>query len=198
MTGPRVNPGEGPRARGKGTFMQSMIWTPEQCDAFRKHVAAGLSFSEAAQALNAEFGTAHTRSAIIGRARRMKLPVRARPQRGPQLRRPKQERGHVSAAGSGQARPAPVPAAAPLRRSEPVKLRCVGIQPRLVPLEALGKGDCRYPYGGDKEGEAITFCGHPRFEGSSYCAPHFHLTRGPRIEPDRPTGPFVLRLVEAA
>jgi GcrA cell cycle regulator len=178
--------------------MQSISWTPEQCDALRKYIAAGLSFSEAAQALNAEFGTAHTRSAIIGRARRMKLAVRARPQRGPQLRLAKQKRADALAARPGTARPAPALTAPPLQRSEPVKLRCVGIQPRLVPLEALGKGDCRYPYGGDKDGEAISFCGHPRFQGSSYCAPHFHLTRGPRIEPERPTGPFVLRLVEAA
>jgi GcrA cell cycle regulator len=74
-----------------------------------------------------------------------------------------------------------------------VKLRCVGVQPRLVCLVELGN-----PYGGDKEGEAITFCGHPLFGSSSYCAPHFHLTRGPAVESGRPAGPFVLRLVEAA
>jgi hypothetical protein len=82
--------------------------------------------------------------------------------------------------------------------SEPVKLRCVGVRPRLVSFDELADDDCRYPYGGDREGEPIAFCGHPRFRGSSYCAPHFHLTRGPRIEADRPAGPFVLRLVEAA
>jgi GcrA cell cycle regulator len=81
---------------------------------------------------------------------------------------------------------------------EPAKLRCVGIRPRLVSLAKLENGDCRYPYGGDKDGEAITFCGHPRFRGSSYCAPHFHLTRAPALDAERPAGPFVLRLVEAA
>ena len=68
----------------------------------------------------------------------------------------------------------------------------------LLSFAELAEGDCRYPYGGDKDGEAITFCGHPRFRGTSYCAPHFHLTRGPRIEAERPAGPFTLRLVEAA
>lgn len=178
--------------------MQSVSWTPEQSEALRKHVAAGLSFSEAAQALNAEFGTAHTRSAIIGRAKRMNLAVRARPQRAPRFRLPKPQPREALAVRPRETGSVSILAAPPLQRSEPVQLRCVGIQPRLVPFEALGNGDCRYPYGGDKEGEAITFCGHPRFQGSSYCAPHFHLTRGPRIEPERPTGPFVLRLVEAA
>jgi GcrA cell cycle regulator len=31
----------------------------------------------------------------------------------------------------------------------------------------------------DEENEAITFCGHPRRPGSSYCGPHFHLSRDP-------------------
>ena len=82
--------------------------------------------------------------------------------------------------------------------AEPVKLRCVGVRPRLVSLIDLEDGACRYPYGGDKDGEAITFCGHPRFRTSPYCAPHFHLTRGPAVEAERAAGPVVLRLVRAA
>ena len=52
----------------------------------------------------------------------------------------------------------------------------------LIELEA---GDCRYPYGGEEEGEAITFCGHPRRKGSSYCTPHFHLARNPDSPAER-------------
>ena len=51
---------------------------------------------------------------------------------------------------------------------------------------------------GDKENEPIAFCGHPRLPGSSYCAPHFHLTRGPGTEAERAAAPVVLRLVQAA
>jgi GcrA cell cycle regulator len=92
-----------------------------------------------------------------------------------------------------------MPAAASVAvHPEPPKLRCVGVSPRLVSLVDLEAGECRYPYGGDKDGEAITFCGHPCFRNSVYCAPHFHLTRGPAIEPERPAGPFKLRLVDAA
>jgi GcrA cell cycle regulator len=85
-----------------------------------------------------------------------------------------------------------------LERTEAVTLRCVGITPRLLSLVELEPGDCRYPYGGDKDGEAITFCGHPRVGGSSYCAPHFHLTRGIGTQSERAAGPVLLRLVEAA
>jgi GcrA cell cycle regulator len=83
-------------------------------------------------------------------------------------------------------------------RTETVKLRCVEIDPRHLSLVELERGDCRYPYGGDEEGEAITFCGHPRREGSSYCAPHFYLTRGPGTASERAAGSISLRLVEVA
>lgn len=178
--------------------MQLMTWTPEHCAALRDHIAAGLSFSRATCALNAKFGTAYTRSAVIGRARRMKLVVAARPGRGVEPRRPNPKQAEARSRKSPGGSAASAGTVTPVRqRSEPLELRCVGIRPRLVSLAELADADCRYPYGGDKEGEAITFCGHPRFRGSSYCAPHFHLTRGPRIN-ERPVGPFVLRLVEAA
>jgi GcrA cell cycle regulator len=178
--------------------MQSWSWAPQHCDALKEFVAAGLSFSEAATALNAKFGTAYTRSAVIGRAKRMKLVIRTRPGAAAKFRPPKsgpvaRKRSECVSAEGTPIRPPPAE-----RRTEPPKLRCVGIQPRLLTFAELADGDCRYPYGGDKDGEAIAFCGHPRFRGTSYCAPHFHLTRGPRIEPERPAGPFTLRLVEAA
>lgn len=178
--------------------MQMTSWTPEHCAALRDHIAAGLSFSRAARALNAKFGTAYTRSAVIGRARRMKLVVAARPGSGAEPRPPKLKQAEARSRKSPRGSTAAAGTVTPVRqRSEPLKLRCVGIRPRLVSLAELADADCRYPYGGDKEGEAIAFCGHPRFRGSSYCAPHFHLTRGPRMD-ERPVGPFALRLVEAA
>ncbi len=83
-----------------------------------------------------------------------------------------------------------------LERSEMPQLRSVDIAPRHLALVDLEPGDCRYPYGGDGEGEAITFCGHPRREGSSYCTPHFQLTRNPDLPPERPAGTVLLRLVK--
>jgi len=177
--------------------MQILSWAPEHTSALREFIARGMSFAAAADALNARFGTAYSRNAAIGRARRIGLAVPVRCEDRPPLvpRAPKPPKAAATKPREFFGEAAPPRAA---ERAEPVKLRCVGIQPRLVSLVELAKDDCRYPYGGDKEGEAITFCGHPCFGASSYCAPHFHLTRGPAVETGRPAGPFVLRLVEAA
>jgi GcrA cell cycle regulator len=85
-----------------------------------------------------------------------------------------------------------------LESVEPVNLRCVEIIHAVFHCWISNPGDCRYPYGGDEEGEAITFCGHPRRQGTSYCAAHFYLTRGPGAAPERPGATVSLRLVEAA
>jgi GcrA cell cycle regulator len=90
-------------------------------------------------------------------------------------------------------RPMPV-----FERTETTELRCVEIEPRRLSLVELESGDCRYPYGGDEEGEAITFCGHPQRAASSYCTAHFHLTRGPGTATERAAVTVALRLVQAA
>jgi GcrA cell cycle regulator len=176
--------------------MQSTDWPPEHSEALREYHAKGMSYLKIAQAINAKFGTGYSRNAMIGRGKRMGLagpdrrdewgkptPKAARPR--PHQRRERQP--------SETWRPMPN-----LAHVETVKLRCVEIEPRHLALLDLAPGDCRYPYGGDKDGEAITFCGHPRRRGSSYCAPHFHLTRGPATASERAAGSVPLRLVEAA
>jgi GcrA cell cycle regulator len=177
------------------------FWAEEHSRALREYLETGLTYSEIADALNARFNTAFTRNAAIGRARRMGLsgeePApraggRPRPKPQPSAAQLKKLRARFLA----QSRP---PAESFGRATMP-KLRCVEIAPRQLSLLELEEADCRYPYGGEEEGEPITFCGHPRREGSSYCVPHFHLTSGPDIETER-TGTgrkTALRLVEAA
>jgi GcrA cell cycle regulator len=175
-------------------------WPAQHCKALREHHARGLSYSAIAAAINAKFKTAYSRNATIGRAKRMGIGVSDGPkivpkhvpakplrpkEQAPQLRRGPQVRA------SDIMRPLPVFAPVDMP-----KLRCVETDPRHLSLCELEPGDCRYPYGGDKDGEAITFCGHPRREGSSYCAPHFHLTRGPGVLYRQPKGKAALRLVE--
>jgi GcrA cell cycle regulator len=170
-------------------------WPPEHCSALRDCLAKGLSFSEAADAINGRFGAAYSRNATIGRAKRMglKAPVRPKsPPRVPQQARP--PRPCRSREGAAEPKPE-TPASDRPRR---VELRCVQIMPRHLSVTELEVGDCRYPYGGDAEGEAITFCGHPQREGSSYCLGHFNLTRGPGTASGRPVIPVALRLVAAA
>ena len=169
-------------------------WPPEHCDALRECLAKGLSFAEAANAINARFHAGYSRNATLGRAKRMGLAALDRPKRlprVPQKLHPTQLRKVREPAT--ESRPSTPISERPAR----VKLRCVQIIPLHLPLIDLEAGDCRYPYGGDED-EAITFCGHPQREGSSYCLGHFHLTRGPGTASERAAVPFALRLVEAA
>jgi GcrA cell cycle regulator len=176
--------------------MQSTDWAAAHSDALRQYLAKGMSYSEIADAINAKFKTAYSRSAALGRARRMGLGGPGQPKDGlkpplsvksPLLRRLRERHA------AEFTRPKPF-----FECAETLKLRCVEIDPRHLSLIELERGDCRYPYGGDGEGEAITFCGHPRRKGSSYCAPHFHLTRGPGTASERAAGTISLRLVEVA
>jgi GcrA cell cycle regulator len=161
--------------------MKLSNWAPEHSDALRELVAKGLSYAEAACAINARFNTAYTRNAALGRARRLGL---ADPQPRSTVGKPAgvpDIAAHLAVEARTPALPWPVPVFKP---TKPVKLRCVEIEPRLLSLVELQQGDCHYPYGGDEEGEAITFCGHPCRAGSSYCAPHFHLCRDPIVPPE--------------
>ena len=180
--------------------MQSTDWTTEQCELLRGLRAKGSTFAEIAAAINARFGTGYSRNAAIGRARRMGIggPVRLRdfPDRWPKLP-PTTAGAGLHSEGERQGCGATwLPPAC--RRATPHQLRCIALEPRHVALVALEPGDCRYPYGGDEEGEAITFCGHPRRAGSSYCVPHFHLTRGVGTVSERAAVSVGLRLVDAA
>jgi GcrA cell cycle regulator len=172
--------------------MESTDWAPEHSGALRDLIARRLSFSEAAAVINKRFDTAYSRSALMGRARRMGLsgpdrPV-SPPNVQPRLNRPA-EVCPIVPISPGFSRP---------MEAKPVKLRCVEIDPRHLSLIELERGDCRYPYGGDEEGDAITFCGHPRRPGSSYCTPHFHLSRGPGTPSERAACAVLLRVVETA
>ena len=58
--------------------MELSNWAPEHSDALREFLAKGLSFSEAAQAINSIFNTSYSRSAALGRGRRLRLEAEDR------------------------------------------------------------------------------------------------------------------------
>jgi GcrA cell cycle regulator len=179
-------------------FMQLFNWAPEHSDALRGFLSRGMSYLQAAKALNARFGIGFSRSAVVGRARR--LGLKPAPGHKVTSRPPRHNRQIDPVPKAMQKAPRP-DAASPAPVPEPVKsvkLRCVGVKPRLLAFADLEPGDCRYPYGGEKEGEAYAFCGHPRLAGSSYCRPHHDLTHDPGSAAERMPGPVVLRLVRAA
>lgn len=158
--------------------MEPTNWAPEHSDALREHLAKGMSFSEIAKAINSKFNTSYSRNAALGRAARMGLTgvVRSTSSAGD---KPAAVQGIGETRPTGLRMPAPAWPVPAFKTVKPKKLRCARIEPRHLSLTDLKQGDCRYPYGGDEEGEAITFCGHPRRTGSSYCTPHFHLSRDP-------------------
>jgi GcrA cell cycle regulator len=171
-------------------------WAPAHCAALRTYAARNLSYSEIADAINLKFGTNYSRSAILGRARRMRLLDAGRAEAP--------RRGRISPVSSISATLPRAEQRTPrlvripdFARTEAAPLRCAEVNPLHVALVDLGRSDCRYPYGGDAEDEPITFCGHPRRKGSGYCTPHFHLTRNPDIETEHPASRASLRLVEA-
>ena len=176
--------------------MEPTYWASEHSDALREFIALGLSWSEAAAAINRKFETSYTRNAVLGRARRMGLMAPRPPESSPGATSTPNRLGGVRPAEPRIPwlhRPMPV-----FERTETEQLRCVEIEPRHLSVVDLERGDCRYPYGGDEEGEAITFCGHPRRPGSSYCAPHFHLSRGPGTPSERAAHIVLLRMFETA
>jgi GcrA cell cycle regulator len=172
-------------------------WPPSHCEALKEYVAKGMSYTDAANALNARFGTAYSRNAALGRARRMCLgepePSKSLPILSEaQLQRLRERRTADDFRPLEFFRHRPV-----FERVEQVELRCVEVDARHLTLVELERGDCRFPYGGDSDGEAITFCGHPRRKGSSYCTPHFHLSRNPDVAAERTVSAAPLRLVDA-
>lgn len=148
-----------------------------------------MSYRDAANALNARFGTAYSRDAALGRARRMGLGEAPLIRAEERAQRPTERLRRTD-----DFRPLEFFRRRPvLERVERAQLRCAGVAPRHLALIELGRGDCRFPYGGDLDGEAITFCGRPRRKGSSYCTPHFHLTREPIVPAARPVSAAPLR-----
>jgi GcrA cell cycle regulator len=176
--------------------MEATNWAPEHSDALREYLARGMTFSEIAKAINSKFKTAYSRSATLSRAKRMGLGRPVRPESLPEVKPRLSRLGELRSAESRTSKFHWSPPA--FQAAEPLPLRCVEIEPRRLSLIELERRDCRYPYGGDADGEATTFCDHPRRPGSSYCTPHFHLSRNPAAALERPAGTAALKVVEAA
>jgi GcrA cell cycle regulator len=184
--------------------MQSTDWPSEHSDALREYHAKGMSCLEIAKAINANFHTRYSRNAVLGRCKRMGLG-------GPNVPTDLSEPGSMDCSSPKPQGLTPylgkpgerhatgfILLAPKFEAAKPVKLRCVAITPRHLALIDLEAGDCRYPYGGEEDGEAITYCGHPRRKNSSYCGAHFYLTRGRGTVAERAACKVLLRFIDAA
>ena len=169
--------------------MEMTNWLPEHSAALRDLRVRGMSYSKIADTINAKFNTAYTRYAALSRGQRMGLGSLERPAPSlpggadrPQPSSP--ERPSLQFLREVRAGPTADVFCWPKAFSETVelpKLRCAEVVPRHLSLVELGPADCRYPYGGDSEGEVVTYCGHPCQPRSSYCTPHFELSRNPQL-----------------
>jgi GcrA cell cycle regulator len=166
--------------------MEPSNWAPAHSDALRKYFAMGMSFAEIARAINRKFKTHYSRCAVIGRARRLGLGFTKRLEQLTSIVPKAQSSNLHSMVKSHEALARWLARLA--HREEMPKLRCAEVEPRGLSLLELKVGDCRYPYGGDEEGEAISFCGRPKRKGSSYCDAHFHLTQNPDAVQQRAFG----------
>ena len=147
-------------------------WPDVHSEALRQCLDDKMSFSKAAAAINAQFDTSYSRNALIGRASRMGLSsqlVRGRAKGEVRKQREYKPRIRIVPANGNSNKQRIIEIGMP----EIAALRCVEVTPRNLTLLELEAGDCRYPYG---DGE-ITFCGHAKFGESSYCGPHYALSR---------------------
>jgi GcrA cell cycle regulator len=171
-------------------------WTPAHSKALREYFNRGMSYAAIAKAINVEFSTAYTRNAALGRAMRMGLTDRGQSREGPKP--PSIEAASRLHRIRERANSVPWRLPPVFKATETASLRRADIVPRRLSLMDLALGDCRYPYGGDTDGEAITFCGHRRRRGSSYCAAHFELSKGLGTKSERMADRILLKAPRAA
>lgn len=148
-------------------------WTDSRVDLLKKLWLEGLSASQIAGIL----GGGATRNSVIGKARRLKLPMRAAPTKGVNARPPRYRTNRADRVPSVPAR---VPRASIAADIEPTPYidpddgaDCTG----LIGLLQLNEHTCKYPYG-DPLTKDFGFCGKPSRDGSPYCDDHHRRTHG--------------------
>ena len=129
-------------------------WMSPMIARLRELHGNGMPFRQIADTLNAEFNTALTRNAVIGKGRRLQLKLRATPwstKRKEKPARPKRERRVTLRT-----------VAPPLVPPEPVT-------PGTLTMEQLTEHTCRWPEGLNPP---YTYCGEPTLHGTSFCRAH--------------------------
>ncbi len=142
------------------------FWPDYHKEGLRDRLASGMSHSDAAASLNAQFGTSYTRNACIGVANRMgikSLCTKGRPSADGQPKRLRAKR-------KSPLKLEPKRPRQPHIDTRP--MRCDDVTPLHKSLLELEPGDCRWPYGDNP----FTFCGHLSLEGRSYCPAHESLS----------------------
>jgi len=147
-------------SRGQGD------WTDERIESLKRMWMEGKSSGQIAQALGGL-----TRSAVMGKVYRLKLPKRVSP--GAHVPKPKKVKGHVRK---------PIhPTMAMLGFDDAVGLPAafldIGVDVThlvgSVKITELAHHSCRFPLG-DPQSPDFAFCGKERVPGRPYCEAHCH------------------------
>ncbi|MFN3349088.1 GcrA family cell cycle regulator [Pseudorhodoplanes sp.] len=147
--------------------MTTFVWSPEVVARLREHWQAGLSASQCARAINNEFGTSISRNAVIGKARRMRLPTR-------------------------NYRTRQLPPTQWFSRGRPLRATRIALAVSPPPLISGGgvttaelkPEHCRWPFG-DPCLPGFRFCGARRLEPLSYCPAHALIAYRPAAKKRR-------------
>lgn len=140
-------------------------WTEERVDLLKKLWLEGLSAGQIVSVL----GGGLTRSGVIGKVHRLKLPGRKNPSIATKPRPPKRH------GNAGQPKATAIVHRIVMQRELPPTPLPVedGVDvTHLIGIMQLTDRTCRFPIG-DPMTEAFGFCGDPVKPGSKYC-PHHH------------------------
>jgi GcrA cell cycle regulator len=137
------------------------IWTQDKIDALKEHWGSGMAAGQIGSIIGA------SRSAVLGKVRRLKLPGHG-PQRvspGRQHGNKGQPKANAIVARAARRKPSAPPASEPLDMEDGPYTDVT----HLLGIMDLDRGDCRWPVSG--EGSATLFCGAKAHHGP-YCPEH--------------------------
>jgi hypothetical protein len=133
------------------------------------------SFTAIADKLNREFGTNVSRSAVLGKAHRLKIAKRPRPQtQAPRFKQPVPKPAPKPAPVAAIAKPAPLSKPAPPQPTV-VLDRAACKHPDGVHLSDLRGHHCKWPLWDHREQPTLMFCGETA-EIGPYCGGHAALS----------------------
>lgn len=155
-----------------------MHWKPEWDEVLKTLLAQNKSCADVAAEISAIFGISVSRNAVIGRGHRLGVKSNLRSGDGRRI-----------AAVAPTPKPPPRP---PKPQHVPVQFACddaglrvADVAPLNLRLLDLKPLQCRWPYGDGSDRDPYRFCGHPMFDGSSYCIHHAFLSTGEGTEAER-------------
>lgn len=172
----QVHDPDPPRAKRGGPA--NSPWRNEKIVARAKELWTDHTATQIASMLVREFKIDVSRNSIIGFLHREKLTAEHKRVVHPSTRgqvRPRVRRATVVNVQSINAAVQKINSAkaAPRVKPEPFVMACVEVEPRNLAFHDLEENDCRFAYGDNP----FTFCGHPKTQGSSYCASHHRLCK---------------------